>query len=89
MNKQAEKDLKQFVKDRNKALTAWVMEDDFSAVVSYCLNYNIGLPDDIDVFKLGMYKAALGVTGLPKNVHATAKQKVEAFRAHLKEKYGK
>ena len=89
MNKQAEKDLKQFVKDRNKALTAWVMEDDFSALVSYCLNYNIGLPDDIDVFKLAMYKAALGVTNLPNGVHDTAKQKIEAFLAHLEEKYGK
>lgn len=88
MSTQADRELKQFLEDRNQALTAWVMNDDFSAVVSYCLNYGVGFPDDIDVLKLGMYKAALGVTNLPKEVHETAKKKIEAFYAKLTEKYG-
>ncbi len=88
MKKKKDKVLEQFIKDRDKAFTAWVMDDDFSAAVTYCLNYGVELPDDIDVFKLGMYKGALDIKRLPKEVRETAKKKLEAFRVTLKEKYG-
>lgn len=66
------RDIKQFVKDRDKAFTAFVMYDDWAPVVEYCATYGIRMPDDPDVMAAGIYKAVQEVTNMPKEVKHTA-----------------
>lgn len=74
-----DKQMEEFKKDRDKAFTDYVMNDDISSALSYCLNYGIPLPDDIEVFKLGMYKAVFNTTSLPKEVRDKAAAKCTAM----------
>lgn len=67
--------IKQWLEDRDKALTAFVMEDDFSAVVTYALNYGIPFSDNLDAFKLAMLKAAFSTKSLLPEVRDLAAKK--------------
>lgn len=75
-----DKYLEEVVDSRNKAITAFVMNDDLSAVISYFLNYGIQIPDNEDVLKLAVWKSALEVTNLPKEVKDTATKKIAQWR---------
>ena len=71
-----DKYLEKVVADRDKAITAFVMNDDLSAVITYFLNYGIQIPDNEDVLKLAVWKSALEVTNLPKEIKDTATKKI-------------
>jgi len=75
-----DKYLEKVVADKNKAITAFVMNDDLSAVITYFLNYGIQIPDNKDVLKLAVWKSALEVTNLPKEVKDTATKKIAQWR---------
>lgn len=75
-----DKYLEEVVDARDKAITAFVMNDDLSAVISYFLNYGISIPDNEDVLKLAVWKSALEVTNLPKEVKDTATKKIAQWR---------
>lgn len=76
--------IKEFLKDRKIAFTAFVMEDDFDAAVDYCRKYDIRMPTNINVFKLWIYKAVLECTDIPENVKMAAEQKIAEFRKKLR-----
>lgn len=68
-------DFKQFRKDRDSAMTAFVMRDDWEAVRKYCTTYGVSMPDDPDVMAAGIYKAVQEVPGLPDEVKYMAAMK--------------
>lgn len=65
-------DMKQFVKDRNAAFTAFVLHDDWEPVKEYCKTYGIEMPDDPDVMAAGIYKAVQEIPTMPNVVKDTA-----------------
>ena len=75
-----DKYLEKVVADRDKAIKEFVMNDDLSAVITYFLNYGIQIPDNEDVLKLAVWKSALEVTNLPKEVKDTATKKIAQCR---------
>lgn len=75
-----DKYLEEVVDARDKAITAFVMNDDLSAVITHFLNYGISIPDNEDVLKLTVWKSALEVTNLPKEVKDTATKKIAQWR---------
>lgn len=75
-----DKYLEEVVDSRNKAITAFVMNDDLSAVITHFMNYGIQIPDNEDVLKLAVWKSALEVTNLPKEVKDTATKKIAQWR---------
>ena len=65
-------DMKQFVKDRNAAFTAFVMNDDWNAIIEYCRTYGVRMPDNDKVFAAGVYKAVQEVKNIPDDVKQAA-----------------
>lgn len=78
--------MKEFLKDRKAAFTAFVMEDDFGAAVDYCRKYGVEMPADIRVFKLGMYKAAVECTDIPEYVKVSARLKIAELKRRIRER---
>lgn len=62
----------QFVKDRNAAFTAFVLNDDWWPVKEYCTNYGIAMPENPDVMAAGIYKAVQEVKDIPNEVKVKA-----------------
>ena len=65
----------QYVKDRNAAFTAFVLNDDWGPVKEYCTNYCIAMPDNPDVTAAGIYKAVQECTDIPDDVKVKAAMK--------------
>jgi len=84
MKKKRDKMISQFLKERRAAFTAFVMEDDFDAAVDYARKWGVETPRNINVFKIGMYKAVLDCTDIPEYVKVSAKLKLEALRKKLR-----
>lgn len=72
-------DMKQFRIDRDDAMTAVVMDDDWDAVKRYCEKYKVPLPSNENVMKAGIYKAAQEIIGLPQEVKDVARKKCIAL----------
>ena len=68
-------DMKQFVKDRDNAFIAFVMNDDWEPVREYCNTYGVQMPDNPDVMAAGIYKAVQEVRGMPDAVKRMAAMK--------------
>ena len=70
-------ELKAFVKSRDKAFTAFVMDDDWDAVLKHLKKYGqyARLPKDENVAKAGIYKAVQECTNIPVEVKAEAARK--------------
>lgn len=66
---------KEFVEDRNRAFTAFVMNDDWDAIKEYCTNYCVVMPDNPDVLAAGIYKAVQEVPSIPDDVKVKAAMK--------------
>ena len=81
--KRAELDVQQQVKDRDRALVRAVMHNDFTPFVDYCARYSIPMPDDAYVFKLAVFKAALGVVTMPPEIRRNAQMQLEFIRKEL------
>lgn len=64
--------MKQFIKDRDSALIAFVMSDEWEPVREYCSTYGVQMPDNPDVMAAGIYKAVQEVTTMPDEVKKTA-----------------
>ena len=62
----------QFLKDRKKAFTKAIMDDDWSYVRKYCEKYSVPLPKDDRVMKAGIYKAVQECIDIPDEVKNTA-----------------
>ena len=65
-------DAKQLVRDRDAAFTAFVMEDDWYAILQYCATYNVLTPDNPDVLAAGVYKAVQVIRNMPDAVKVRA-----------------
>ena len=61
-------DMKQFVKDRDAAFTAFVLHDDWQAIRGYCTTYGVSMPENPKVMAAGIYKAVLCVNDMPEKV---------------------
>lgn len=68
-------DMKQLVKDRDAAFTAFVMNDDLEPVRRYCDIYGVQMPDNPDVMAAGIYKAVQYITNMPDEVKVKAAMK--------------
>lgn len=68
-------DMKEFVKDRDSAFIAFVMNDDWGPVRQYCGTYGVRMPEDPNVMAAGIYKAVQQVTNMPDEVKHTAAMK--------------
>lgn len=68
-------DMKNFVRDRDAAFTAFVMDDDWGAVRDYCVSYGVRMPEDPNVMAAGVYKAVQECTGIPDDVKVRAAMK--------------
>lgn len=68
-------DMKEFVKDRNAAFTAFVLRDDWGAVREYCQEYGVPMPPNPNVMAAGIYKAVQEVTTIPDDVKRMAAMK--------------
>lgn len=68
-------DMKEFVKDRDAAFTAFVMNDDWEPVREYCQMYGVPMPDDPRVMAAGIYKAVQEITNMPDEVKVKAAMK--------------
>ena len=66
---------KEFVKDRRKAFTAAVMENDWKAVVKYCEKYGMTIPEDKSVLKASVYKAVQECTDISLEIKKEAYKK--------------
>lgn len=84
-----DKYLEKVVADRDKAIKEFVMNDDLSAVITYFLNYGIQIPDNEDVLKLAVWKSALEVTNLPKEIKDTATKKIAQWREEFSKEKSK
>lgn len=73
------KAINRFKKDRDDAVTAAVMNDDFEPLRRYCRKYSIPIPTNENVFRAGTYKAAGGITALPEEVKRKAAAKAIAL----------
>lgn len=67
-----ELDIKQFVKDRDAAFKAFVLQDDVEAVRQYCMEYGIVMPVDPKVMAAGVYKAVQHITTMPDDIKEKA-----------------
>lgn len=65
-------DIKGFVEARNKAMTAFVLNDDWEPIKEYCNTYGIEMPDNPDVMAAGIYKAVQEIPTMPNEVKDTA-----------------
>ena len=68
-------DMKDFVKDRDAAFTAFVLHDDWKPVLEYCDTYGVQMPDTPDVMAAGIYKAVQCITNMPDEVKVKAAMK--------------
>lgn len=64
--------MENFAKERDKAFTKAVMEDDWGAVRKYAKKYGIPVPKDEKVMKAGIYKAVVHCTRIPEEVKTIA-----------------
>jgi hypothetical protein len=69
------KTLRRFVKDRDAAYTAAVMDDDWEAVKKFLTKYDMGIPRNEKVLKAGIYKAVQMVENIPAEVKDVAAKK--------------
>ncbi len=65
-------DVKQFVKDRDEAFIAFVLNDDWEPVKQYCATYGISMPENSNVMAAGIYKAVQEVTTMPNDIKVKA-----------------
>lgn len=68
-------DMTTFVADRNKAMIAFVENDDWEAVRDYCITYGVDMPSDPNVMAAGIYKAAQEVPSIPDSIKVKAAMK--------------
>lgn len=81
--KRAELEVQQQIKDRNRALVRAVMHNDFTPFVDYCARFSIQMPDDAYVFKLAVFKAALGVVTMPSEIRRNAQMQIDCIMKEL------
>ena len=67
-----DKIIERFVRDRDKAFTAAVMNDDWQAFKMYCKKYEIPIPKSKKAMKGGVYKAVQQCTRIPQEVKDVA-----------------
>lgn len=66
---------KQFVGDRRRALTAFVLNDDMEPAKQYCKKYGVKMPKQGNIYKAALYKATQECTDISDDVKAIAAQK--------------
>jgi len=67
--------INEFVKERDRVLTAAVMNDDWDGVREYAIRWGGEIPDDDDVMKAGVYKAVQECTTISQTVKNLAWKK--------------
>ena len=71
--------IEQFVADRDAAMTAFIMNDDWDALKAYCNKYAVAFPERLEVAAAGVYKAAQEIINLPQEVKDKAREKCIAL----------
>ena len=72
-------DIKAYVMERDRVLTAAVMNDDWDGVREFTLRWGGEVPDDEAVMKAGVYKAVQEITGISQTVKHLAWKKCLAL----------
>lgn len=62
----------QFLKDRKKAFTEAIMNDNWKPFKEYCVKYGIDMVEDETVVKGAVYKAVQECTDIPDSVKEVA-----------------
>lgn len=70
MDSQLEDKIAEFVKERDAALRSM----DLDTLLSFCLAYEINIPDDKNVFLAGMHKARLGIIAFSETEKEVSRQ---------------
>ena len=75
-------ELRRFIKSRDKAFTAFVLHDDWDAVLKHMAQYGQSVPKwmPTKVAQAGVYKAVQEITSIPNDVKAIAAQKYAELR---------
>jgi transcriptional regulator with XRE-family HTH domain len=81
--KRTELEVQQQIKDRDRALVRAVMHNDFTTFIDYCVRYSVPMPDDAYVFKMAVYKAALGVVTMPPEIRRNAQMHLDIIMKEL------
>lgn len=81
--KRAELEVQQQIKDRNRALIRAVMSNDFTPFIDYCAKFSIPMPDDAYVFKLAVFKTALGVVTMSPEIRRNAQMQIDCIMKEL------
>ena len=76
-------EVQQQIKERDRALVRAVMHNDFTPFIDYCARYSVPMPDDAYVFKMAVYKAALGVVTMPPEIRRNAQMQLDFIRKEL------
>jgi len=71
--------MEQFLKDRHNALMAFIMRDDWDAILAYANKYEVLLHPNTCIARASIYKAALDCTDIPEKVKKIARQKLVAI----------
>lgn len=67
--------MKEYIKERNEAFTAFILTGNKKPVIKYCKKYKVHMPKDERIFAAGVYKAALNCMGIEKYVKDLAFRK--------------
>lgn len=72
-------EIEEMTADRDAAILAAVLQDDWDAVRGYCKKYGLTVPEDELALKGGIYKAAQACTRITPEVKALARRKCVAL----------
>lgn len=62
----------QYAKDRDAAIIDAVMKDNWNTARQFCKKYNVEIPANETVFKVGIYKSAQYCVNIPEEVRTAA-----------------
>lgn len=68
--------MEQFLKDRHNALMAFIMRDDWDAILAYAKKYEVLLHPNTCIARASIYKAALDCTDIPEKAKKMARKKL-------------
>lgn len=67
--------IKKLAKERDEAFTDFVVTGNMDKVKAYCRKYGVRMPEDEEVFAVGIYKAVQDCINISQEVKETAYKK--------------
>lgn len=70
---------RRFARDRDRAFTRAVMQDDWDGVRRFCRRWSLPIPKERVILEAGVYKAVQECTRIPQNVKDCARARCMAL----------